>query len=134
MDTINNSLGFGSSSDPKTTIMNQIRQEAAVTNARQLIEVRSTAHPLVSFTDMLFRNSTNIASRSVSQSQGPHYRGERRPALRSVWRSIWPRGTRLAGSILRGSSRSRDEGGWEDRYSTREREMEFGRGRMTVKA
>ncbi|MCJ1257995.1 protein translocase subunit [Lignoscripta atroalba] len=38
MDTINNSLGFPSSSDPKSAVMNQIRQEAAVTNARQLIE------------------------------------------------------------------------------------------------
>ncbi|MCJ1364899.1 protein translocase subunit [Acarospora aff. strigata] len=38
MDSISNSLGFGSSTDPKSTIMNQVRQEAAVTNARQLIE------------------------------------------------------------------------------------------------
>ncbi|KAI9880208.1 MAG: protein translocase subunit [Pleopsidium flavum] len=38
MDTINNSTGFGSSNDPKTSIMNQVRQEAAVANARQLIE------------------------------------------------------------------------------------------------
>lgn len=29
--------------DPKTTLMNQVRQEAALNNARQLIEV-STAH------------------------------------------------------------------------------------------
>ncbi|MCJ1479851.1 protein translocase subunit [Schaereria dolodes] len=38
MDSISNSLGFSSTSDPKTAVMNQIRQEAAVTNARQLIE------------------------------------------------------------------------------------------------
>ncbi|PMD18187.1 hypothetical protein NA56DRAFT_647977 [Hyaloscypha hepaticicola] len=39
MDNISNGLGFGaSSSDPKAAVMNQIRQEAAMTNARQLIE------------------------------------------------------------------------------------------------
>ena len=37
MDSINNSLS--SSSDPKTMVINQIRQEAAMSNARQLIEV-----------------------------------------------------------------------------------------------
>lgn len=48
MDSISNSLGFSShSADPKSTIMNQVRQEAAVTNARQLIEVRWTAVPLI---------------------------------------------------------------------------------------
>lgn len=40
MDNISNSLGFGSSpSDPKAAVMNQVRQEAALQNARQLIEV-----------------------------------------------------------------------------------------------
>jgi len=38
MDTLNTQMGFGSSSDPKTVLMNQVRQEAAVNNARQLIE------------------------------------------------------------------------------------------------
>ncbi|KAE9367789.1 hypothetical protein N431DRAFT_416656 [Stipitochalara longipes BDJ] len=39
MDNISNGLGFGaSSSDPKAAVMNQVRQEAAMTNARQLIE------------------------------------------------------------------------------------------------
>ncbi|KAI9675413.1 MAG: protein translocase subunit [Caeruleum heppii] len=38
MDSIN-PFGAGSDSgDPKTAIMNQIKQEAAITNARQLIE------------------------------------------------------------------------------------------------
>jgi import inner membrane translocase subunit TIM13 len=42
MDNISNSLGFGSSSsDPKAAVMNQVRQEAALQNARQLIEVDS---------------------------------------------------------------------------------------------
>ncbi len=41
MDTIHNNMAFGpsSSSDPKAAIMNQIKQEAAVNNARQLIAV-----------------------------------------------------------------------------------------------
>ncbi|KAH8754474.1 Tim10/DDP family zinc finger-domain-containing protein [Hyaloscypha finlandica] len=39
MDNISNGLGFGTSaSDPKAAVMNQVRQEAAMTNARQLIE------------------------------------------------------------------------------------------------
>jgi hypothetical protein len=37
MDNISNGLGFGA--DPKAAVMNQVRQEAAMTNARQLIEV-----------------------------------------------------------------------------------------------
>jgi len=39
MENISNGLGFGGSSDPKAAVMNQVRQEAAMTNARQLIEV-----------------------------------------------------------------------------------------------
>jgi hypothetical protein len=38
MDNVSSSLGFSASSDPKTAVMNQVRQEAAMTNARQLIE------------------------------------------------------------------------------------------------
>ncbi|KAI9824509.1 MAG: protein translocase subunit [Sarea resinae] len=37
MDALNTD-NFGGSSDPKTRLMNQIRQESAVSNARQLIE------------------------------------------------------------------------------------------------
>ncbi|OWP01129.1 hypothetical protein B2J93_6579 [Marssonina coronariae] len=36
MDSVSNGLGFGQ--DPKAAVMNQVRQEAAMTNARQLIE------------------------------------------------------------------------------------------------
>lgn len=36
MDSLNNAFA---SSDPKAAVMNQVRQEAAMTNARQLIEV-----------------------------------------------------------------------------------------------
>jgi len=39
MDNVSSSLGFGgSSSDPKAAVMNQVRQEAALQNAKQLIE------------------------------------------------------------------------------------------------
>lgn len=38
MDSLNNAFA---SSDPKAAVMNQVRQEAAMTNARQLIEVSS---------------------------------------------------------------------------------------------
>ncbi|TVY48433.1 Mitochondrial import inner membrane translocase subunit [Lachnellula occidentalis] len=36
MDSMNN---FGASADPKSAVMNQVRQEAAMNNARLLIEV-----------------------------------------------------------------------------------------------
>lgn len=47
MDSMSNSLGFGgNASDPKIAVMNQVRQEAAVTNARQLIEVSADCRGL----------------------------------------------------------------------------------------
>lgn len=39
IDNVGSSLGMGSTSDPKNVLMNQVRQEAALNNARQLIEV-----------------------------------------------------------------------------------------------
>lgn len=45
MDNISNNLGFGATSDPKAAVMNQVRQEAAMTNARQLIEVGRSINP-----------------------------------------------------------------------------------------
>jgi hypothetical protein len=39
IDNIGSSLGMGSGSDPKVQLMNQVKQEAALNNARQLIEV-----------------------------------------------------------------------------------------------
>jgi len=38
IDNVGSSLGMGSGSDPKAVLMNQVRQEAALNNARQLIE------------------------------------------------------------------------------------------------
>jgi len=43
MDNISNGLGFGQ--DPKAAVMNQVKQEAAMTNARQLIEVCPSHFP-----------------------------------------------------------------------------------------
>jgi hypothetical protein len=41
MDNVSSSLGFGASaSNPKALVMDQVRQEAAMNNAKQLIEVR----------------------------------------------------------------------------------------------
>lgn len=44
IDNVGSSLGI-TGGDPKTTLMNQVRQEAALNNARQLIEV-CHIHPL----------------------------------------------------------------------------------------
>jgi hypothetical protein len=38
MDNFNNN-GLAAGADPKAAVMNQVRQEAAMSNARQLIEV-----------------------------------------------------------------------------------------------
>jgi hypothetical protein len=43
MDNISNGLGF-SAQDPKRAVMEQVRQEAAMTNAKQLIEVHLLRH------------------------------------------------------------------------------------------
>lgn len=45
MNNVSSSLGF-SGGDQKSAVMNQIREEAAMTNARQLIEVWSTFTPI----------------------------------------------------------------------------------------
>lgn len=46
MDSLSTSnLSAYASSDPKTAVMQQIRQEAAVQNARQLVEVRHSPSP-----------------------------------------------------------------------------------------
>jgi len=44
---MDSSSTFPVSSDPKTQIMNQIRQEAAINNARQLIEVCPRPFPFL---------------------------------------------------------------------------------------
>ena len=45
MDSLSTSnLSAYASSDPKTAVMQQIRQEAAVQNARQLVEVALLPH------------------------------------------------------------------------------------------
>jgi hypothetical protein len=109
MDNISNGLGFGSSSsDPKAAVMNQVRQEAAMTNARQLIEVRLLHHclcpPLTAS-----RKLTSTVSRSAYPNLAPHYRAERRHASRNAWRSIWRHGTLFQDSISTGYNRSRGE-------------------------
>jgi hypothetical protein len=110
MDNISNGLGFGSSSsDPKAAVMNQVRQEAAMTNARQLIEV----YPPIASIFFLFltinRKSMSTALRSASPNPAPHYRAARRHASRNAWRNIWRRGTQFPDSTSTGYSRSRGE-------------------------
>jgi hypothetical protein len=106
MDNISNGLGFGaSSSDPKAAVMNQVRQEAAMTNARQLIEVRSPRKYLKIQFQVSCRKSTSTASRNASPNPVPHYRAPRRLASHNAWRSIWRHGIRSAGNTSREYSR-----------------------------
>jgi hypothetical protein len=107
MDNISNSLGFGasSSSDPKAAVMNQVRQEAAMTNARQLIEVQHSVHRYVYFLLIVSRKSMSTASRNASQNRAPHYRVARQHVSRNAWRNIWRRGIQSADNILIGYSK-----------------------------
>jgi hypothetical protein len=58
MDGLGNSLGLSAAnSDPKAAVMNQVRQEAAMQNAKQLIEVS--------------KNSTSTAA-CVKRQNAPH--------------------------------------------------------------
>ncbi len=134
MDSLGtSSLSAYASSDPKTAVMQQIRQEAAVQNARQLVEVSPSValvcpsfplyHPLANRhhtskttqwtapANQRHRNSTNTASAPASPSLGPRSLAARRRASQPVWRSIWPPGTPSAGSISRAYSGRRDRGG-----------------------
>ena len=54
------------STDPKTLIMNQIRQEAAVNNARQLIDVLFSHSPI-----LLFSLPDHPTNPPTSESQRP---------------------------------------------------------------
>jgi hypothetical protein len=109
MDNISNGLGFGaSSSDPKAAVMNQVRQEAAMTNARQLIEVHSPSSSFLFSSLTISRKSTNTASRSASRNPAPHYRAARRHASLNAWRNIWRRGTRYLDSTSTGYNRNRE--------------------------
>lgn len=103
--------GFGSA-DPKSAVMNQVRQEAAMNNARQLIEVIGDPFPPVISVSGLYqktnsqrRKSMSIASRNASQNPDRQCRAARPHASRSAWRNTWLPGTPCPSSILRGYSR-----------------------------
>ena len=109
MDNISNGLGFGSSSsDPKAAVMNQVRQEAAMTNARQLIEVHFSLSSFLFFPLTMSRKSMNTASRSASPNLAPHYRAARQHASLSAWRNIWRRGIRFLDSTSTGYNRNKE--------------------------
>jgi hypothetical protein len=57
LDNTGSSMGGLSGGDPKTLLMNQVRQEAALNNARQLIEVCFFALPLL---PLLFPKSPSL--------------------------------------------------------------------------
>lgn len=66
MDTsISNPFSASSSADPKTAVMNQIRQEAAVSNARQLIEVRASSAPPTPSTILSLFQGESPSPRSI---------------------------------------------------------------------
>jgi hypothetical protein len=60
LDNTGSSMGGLSGGDPKTLLMNQVRQEAALNNARQLIEV-CHSHSSLSLSSSHFPNPTPTA-------------------------------------------------------------------------
>ena len=93
-------MDFSSSNDPKPQIMNQIRQEAAVNNARALINVRSALflfYNLPTLTRVFSgRNSTATASRNAYPVLDHPCRAAKKHAYQRVWRSTWRHGIRSA--------------------------------------
>ena len=102
--------------DAKTEVMQQVRQQAALQNARFLVDV-SSLHPYPTYassrslhtnserqfccaahSDQFHRKSTSTASSAPSPTPALPSRLPSRPLLQTAWRSTWRRGTRLAGS------------------------------------
>lgn len=108
--------------DSKMQIMRQVQQEAAMQNARMLVEVRlppssspsslpsppPPPHPPTNPP----RNSTSTVSSAASPSPAPRCPAAKRAVSKPAWRSTWARGTRSASSMWRGSSASRLRAGW----------------------
>ena len=87
--------------DPKQQIMDQVRQQAALGNARALVEVyRSTQQHYASLlTLLLYRNSTNTASSAAYRNQARHFHHQKHNVIRIAWRSICKPGTQYQDSI-----------------------------------
>lgn len=92
--------------DAKTEVMQQVRQQAAIQNARLLVEVRNSLRPTQttysaqSLTMYLlhYRSSTSTASSAASPLPAPLSPPASRPAIPTASRSTCRRGTPLAGS------------------------------------
>jgi hypothetical protein len=97
MDSTLSQPGFAQRLDTKDAIMDRIRQEAAMLNARQLIDAcLSLLLPSIFLlsANPRPRKSMSTASISVSQNPGLLCREARPPASLRAWRSTWRRGTR----------------------------------------
>lgn len=113
--------------DMKQNIMDQVRQQAALSNARLLVEVSLSSQcpsPSLSQTPstntiyFLDRNSTNTALSAASPNPAPRCLQEKRRAIRIAWRSTCRRGIRCRSSIWRRCRRAsvagREGWGYED--------------------
>lgn len=93
--------------DAKTEVMQQVRQQAALSNARALVEVSFLEHShvlcfahfsSVFAADIPARNSMNTASNAASPSPDPRFPRLKRLATHTAWRSSWHLGTLRAGN------------------------------------
>lgn len=103
--------------DPKTQIMRQVQQEAAMQNARMLVEVHlpflcASIHARIHFEAHLLidggRNSTNTALNAAFPSPAPLSPKAKNPVLLPAWKSTCPPGTRFRRPTSRGYRRSRN--------------------------
>lgn len=94
--------------DIKTHLMNQVRQEAAVTNARNLIGVCNLPDRTLDQTKLTkdgfhpaCRKSTSTASKPAFPTPAHHSPPPNTRVFRSAWRSTSPSGTQSAVATLR---------------------------------
>ena len=113
------SSGATSSQDVKSQILQQIQQEAAMSNARALIAVMAPIPPSNQFTSFLAnthpspRNSTNTASTNASHHQARRSRRKRRAASHHVWKSTCRHGIWSVSSTWRGYSKRTRRGRYQ---------------------
>ena len=118
--TISMDMNSINSSDPKSVIIKQIQQEAAVNNARQLISVRPFPH-FSNLSILLLKRLTSPTRKWTSTAltnaylyPAAHYRRKKKHASRRAWRNTCRFGILSAGNTSHGYRRVRrvEKGKW----------------------
>lgn len=90
-----NTYKMSSTTDPKQAVMDQVRQQAALSNARLLVEVSRPCnfHSSHASAYAQLRNSTSTASSAAYQNPAPRFPPQNRRATLTASTSTWRRGT-----------------------------------------